>query len=68
MRNIKNNFDYEQHGGTPLLGIKGIVIKCHGSSTKESINKSIETAKIFHRKKIIKTIAKDLSYELDRLI
>ncbi len=34
LRNIKNNFDYEQHGGTPLLGIKGIVIKCHGSSTK----------------------------------
>ena len=34
---MKKSFDYEEHGGTPILGIKGIVIKCHGSSTRKSI-------------------------------
>ena len=61
---IKTKFDYEEHGGTPILGVKGIVIKCHGSSSKKSITKSIETAKIFHNKKIIDIIEEDLSFQL----
>ena len=65
VENIKNKFDYQEHGGTPLLGIKGIVIKCHGSSNKKSIFNSIKTAQIFHKKQIIKTIEQNLSYQLD---
>ena len=48
---LENKFDYEEHGGTPILGIKGIVIKCHGASTEKSIIKSIESAKILYNKK-----------------
>ena len=54
---IQKKFDYEEHGGTPILGIKEIVIKCHGSSTKTSIknaiykaNKCIETKFLEHMK------------------
>jgi len=61
---MKTKFDYEEHGGTPILGVKGIVIKCHGSSSKKSITKSIETAKIFYNKKIIDVIEEDLSFQL----
>ena len=68
IHDIQKKFDYEEHGGTPILGIKGIVIKCHGSSTKKSITNSIKTAKIFYEKKIINTIEKKLSYQLDNII
>ena len=66
--NLENKFDYEEHGGTPILGIKEIIIKCHGSSSKRSIEKSIETAKILHRKKVINVIKDDLSNKLNLLI
>jgi len=64
---LENKFDYEEHGGTPILGIKGIVIKCHGASTKKSIIKSIESAKILYNKKIINVIEKNLSLQLDSI-
>lgn len=51
-----SNFDYEEHGGTPLLGIKGIVIKSHGSSSKRSIVNSLKTAVTLHEKKLIENI------------
>ena len=35
--NIKKSYDYEEHGGTPILGVNGIVIKCHGSSKSKAI-------------------------------
>lgn len=66
--NLENKFDYEEHGGTPILGIKEIIIKCHGSSSKKSIEKSIEAAKILHRKKVINVIENDLSNKLNSLI
>ena len=40
-KDIKKSFDYEEHGGTPLLGIDGIVIKCHGSSKQKAIENAI---------------------------
>ena len=61
---ILEKFDYEDHGGTPILGIKDIVIKCHGSSSGKSIFNSIKTAKIFYEKKIINIIEEKLSCEL----
>jgi len=44
-KGIKKKFDYEEHGGTPLLGVNGVSIICHGSSTKKSITNSIFVAK-----------------------
>jgi len=64
IKSISNKFDYEEHGGTPILGIKDIVIKCHGSSTKQSIFNSINTAKIFYNKKMINKIEQDLTNQL----
>ena len=34
LEEIRNQFDYEEHGGTPLLGLNGISIVCHGASTE----------------------------------
>ena len=44
-KDIKKNFDYEEHGGAPLLGVNGIVIKCHGSSNDKAIYNGLLYAK-----------------------
>lgn len=35
------SFDASQYGGAPLLGLKGLVVKTHGSSTANEIKNSI---------------------------
>lgn len=44
-KGIRKKFDYEEHGGTPLLGVNGVSIISHGSSTRKSIRNSIFVAK-----------------------
>ncbi len=36
--------DYSEYGGAPLLGVKGIAIICHGSSTSAAIKNAIHRA------------------------
>ena len=54
--NTMNHFDYENYGGTPLLGIKGIVIKSHGASSKKSILSSLKTAISLYDQRLIENI------------
>ncbi len=58
---IKKAYDYEEHGGTLLLGVNGVVMKCHGSSNDKAIEnallktqKSIETNLIPDIKDMVK--------------
>lgn len=36
--------DYSEHGGAPLLGVKGVSIICHGRSTSRAIMNAIKKA------------------------
>ena len=63
--NLKTKYDYEEHGGTPLLGINGIVMKCHGSSSKRSIKNAIIAVKKFHDANLINEIADRMSKHMD---
>ncbi len=36
--------DYSEYGGAPLLGVKGISIICHGSSTPNAVKNAIRVA------------------------
>lgn len=38
---LKKTFNYEEYGGVPLLGVNGVAIICHGSSTPKAINRAI---------------------------
>ena len=38
---IKNKLDYSQHGGSPLVGINGVCIKCHGSADAITVKNAI---------------------------
>lgn len=44
LKNMLKVFDYSNHGGSPFLGIKKIVIKAHGSSKAKSFYECIKQA------------------------
>ena len=45
-------FDLEQYGGAPLLGLKGLVVKTHGSSKSVEVKNSILQCIAFQEQKI----------------
>jgi glycerol-3-phosphate acyltransferase PlsX len=65
LANLKKKYDYEEHGGTPILGINGIVMKCHGSSSKRSIKNAIIAVKKIHDANLINEIADRMSKHMD---
>lgn len=40
-RRFKARMDYAEHGGAPLLGIKGVAIVCHGGSNAKAIKNAV---------------------------
>ena len=46
------DFDASEHGGAPLLGLKGLVVKTHGSSTSKEVCNSIIQCVTFKEQKI----------------
>ena len=59
-REFKRRVDYSEYGGAPLLGLRGICIICHGSSTPKAIRNAIRIAKEFAEGKINDRIASEL--------
>ncbi|MGA1539974.1 MAG: phosphate acyltransferase PlsX [Chthoniobacterales bacterium] len=43
-RNLKKRTNYEEYGGSPLLGVDGICIIAHGSSSPKAIKNAIRVA------------------------
>jgi glycerol-3-phosphate acyltransferase PlsX len=43
-RNIKDKTNYEEYGGSPLLGVNGICIIAHGSSTPLAVKNALRVA------------------------
>jgi glycerol-3-phosphate acyltransferase PlsX len=41
LEELKSDFDYEEYGGAPILGVDGPVIKIHGSSTANAVRNAI---------------------------
>jgi glycerol-3-phosphate acyltransferase PlsX len=42
---FKKRLHHEEFGGAPLLGIKGMTIICHGSSSPKAIRNAIRVAR-----------------------
>ena len=47
IKRLLTRFNYEQYGGTPLLGVKGAVLKAHGRSKSPAILSAISAARKF---------------------
>ncbi|HVB40048.1 MAG TPA: phosphate acyltransferase PlsX [Terriglobales bacterium] len=41
---FKKRLDYSEYGGAPLLGVRGVVIICHGRSNAKAIKNAIRVA------------------------
>lgn len=50
------SLDYQEHGGVPLLGVNGISIIGHGSSTPKAIMNMVLKAYEMHKKDLVKKI------------
>ncbi|MBI9073685.1 MAG: phosphate acyltransferase PlsX [Melioribacteraceae bacterium] len=60
LKRILKDFDSDAHGGVPLMGVKGISIIGHGSSSPLGIRNMILRAKEMHEKELIKKIEESL--------
>lgn len=56
-------FDLEQYGGAPLLGLKGLVVKTHGSSKAVEIKNSILQCITFSEQNINQKIKEKITME-----
>lgn len=60
LRDFKNKFDYSEHGGAPILGVKEIVIKAHGSSDEKAFKNAIRQAKICYENNVNELIQESI--------
>ena len=56
-------FDASEHGGAPLLGLKGLVVKTHGSAVAVELKNAIFQCVQFKQQKINEKIAERLNEE-----
>ncbi len=56
LKSTLKQFDLEQYGGAPMLGLKGLVVKTHGSSKSIEIKNSILQCITFTEQKISEKI------------
>jgi len=54
------SYDYEEYGGVPLLGVNGVSIICHGSSTSKAIKNALKVAHTMVEKDVNSLISKRL--------
>jgi glycerol-3-phosphate acyltransferase PlsX len=60
-KNMKKKFDYEEYGGTFLVGVNGIVIISHGSSKAKAIANAVRVAIEGQKSRIIEKIASQIN-------
>ncbi len=44
LKDFRKRMDYSEYGGAPLLGVKGVVIICHGRSNDNAIRNAVRVA------------------------
>ena len=53
LKELKDEFDYSEYGGAPILGIKGPVVKMHGSSNANGVKNTILKAIPFAEENVV---------------
>lgn len=61
LNGVVKKFDASEYGGAPLLGLKGLVVKAHGSSKAKEVTTAIEQCVSFTEADIAAKIEKSLS-------
>lgn len=60
LKNTLKSFDASQHGGAPLLGLKGLVVKTHGSARAGEMKNAIFQCAQFKQQRINEKIAEHI--------
>ena len=53
---LKTEFDYSEYGGAPILGVKGPIVKMHGSSSANAVKNTILKGIPYVEEKVVETI------------
>ncbi len=61
LKGFKKKLDYTEYGGAPLLGVKGVLIKAHGSSDGKAIKNAVRQAIKFMDNKVLEHISEGVS-------
>ncbi len=61
LRKTMKMFDASDYGGAPLLGLKGLVVKTHGSSDAKEVMNSVFQCEEFKEKRINELIRENLT-------
>lgn len=61
LRSLKQDISHSDHGGAILLGLKGIVIKCHGRADRETVCNGIKAAEQALERDVLGRISENLS-------
>ena len=65
LKRALKNLDYQEHGGVPLLGVNGISIIGHGSSTPKAIRNMVYRAYDMYKKNLNQKIESSLKEYLN---
>ena len=60
VKKLWKRFNYEQYGGTPLLGVKGAVLKAHGRSKSPAILSALSVARNFIKEDGVEQISREI--------
>ena len=60
IKSLWSRFNYEKYGGTPLLGVKGAVLKAHGRSKSPAVVSAISAARKFIEEDGINLISREI--------
>lgn len=53
---LKTEFDYSEYGGAPILGVKGPIVKMHGSSSANAVKNTILKGIPYVEENVVETI------------
>ena len=62
-KKLKRKLDPEEYGGTPLFGVDGVCIICHGSSKAKAIKNAVRVAAKTVRENVTQAIAAEIGKE-----
>nr|WP_246627840.1 phosphate acyltransferase PlsX [Paenibacillus oenotherae] len=58
---LKAKMDYKEYGAALLLGVNGLVLKCHGSSDNKAVKNAVGKARTAIETELIQSIAAEIS-------
>lgn len=67
LKEMKAQFDYSEYGGAPILGVKGALIKMHGSSNANAVKNTIIKGIPYAETSVVQTIQNSV-LELEEII